>query len=130
VRLTAVLHPDEAAVVMKAIQEARRNSPAPAGDKPSTSSADGADAAGSGTNADRAVRDVSAERRKRLLPSPDALVAIAMSYLTDREASSRPGLRARLVVHLERDPIGAAGIVAATLDDGTRLSAETFRRLA
>jgi hypothetical protein len=129
VRLTAVLHPDEAAVVMKAIEEARRDSPAPAG-KASRSFGDGADAAGSGTHALRAARDVSAERRKRLLPSPDALVAIAMSYLKDREASPRPGLRAQLVVHLERDPIGAAGAMAATLDDGTRLSAETFRRLA
>jgi len=103
VRLSAVLHPDEAALVMNAVDEARRHA---AGDP-----------------------DASAETPRRPMPAPDALVAVAEAFLTRDEGSALTGPRAQLVVHLDRDPLSADGTLAATLDDGTRVSAETLRRL-
>jgi hypothetical protein len=120
VRLTVILHADEAALVMKAIEEARRASPP----QPTTAAgpADGAPA--------KPKPGSSAEERKRLMPKPDALVKVALSYLSHRHAPGRPAARTQLVVHLDRDPLATDGTLAATLDDGTRLSAETLRRLS
>lgn len=110
VRITAVLQADEAALVLKAIESARL---APVG----------------------APECVSAEtptsaRPPAPLPAADALVKVAESFLTHGETSGHSGDRTQLVVHLDQDVIGAQGTLAATLDDGTRISAETFRRLA
>src|SRR5918911_1665613 len=130
VRITAVLHPDEADTVMKAIDQARR--PPPPTEQP----------AGEGGTSRPSSRPpyISAEERKRLLPAPDALVKLALASLTpqqpagDRPAPSAgdraaPSMRPLLVVHVGPDPL-SAGTLAATLDDGTRLSAETLRRLS
>jgi len=107
VRITAVLQPDEAALVMKAIEMAR-------------------------LQVDSRT-DVSAETREpassSLLPAADALTRVAESFLAHGGAQGCGGDRYQVVVHLDQDPLAADGVRAATLDDGTRVSAETFRRI-
>jgi hypothetical protein len=99
VRVTVVLHPDEAALVSKAVEQARRPEPGASAEAPAP------------------------------LPPPDALVKVAESYLAHREAAAPSAPRTEIVVHVDQDPLAADGTLAATLDDGTRVSAETFRRL-
>jgi hypothetical protein len=60
----------------------------------------------------------------------DALVTVAETYLAHADASGSGGDRTQIFVHLDHDPLGDDGTLAATLDDGTRVSAETFRRLS
>jgi hypothetical protein len=67
---------------------------------------------------------------RRLLPLPDALVKVAESYLAHGESEGTGGERTQVFVHLDQDPLAPDGTLAATLDDGTRISAETFRCLA
>jgi hypothetical protein len=45
-------------------------------------------------------------------------------------ATGAGGDRYQLIVHLDQDVLAADGAWAATLDDGTRVSAETLRRMA
>jgi hypothetical protein len=107
VRITAVLQPDEAALVMKAIEAARlqaRSSDVPA--------------------------EASPEVPSPMLSTPDALTRVAESFLAQGEAEGCGGDRYQIVVHLDQDPLAADGDLAANLDDGTRVSAETFRRIA
>jgi hypothetical protein len=111
VRVEAVLHPDEAALVMKAIEAAR---------------------AGARETRDRgASEDVSAETPARpTMSKPDALVQVAESFLAHGQAAGTGGDRYQIFVHLQQDPLAPDGTLAATLDDGTRVPAETFRRIA
>jgi hypothetical protein len=111
VRVEAVLHPDEAALVMKAIEAARAGAPA--------------------AKEREAPQDVSAETPARpTVSKPDALVQVAESFLAHGQASGSGGDRCQIFVHLQQDPLAPDGALAATLDDGTRVPAETFRRLA
>jgi hypothetical protein len=105
VRITAVLQPNEAALVMKAIEMARLQAPAPPSDS-------------------------SAETPPPMLPSADALTKVAESFLAHGQAEGCGGDRHQIIVHLEPDPLASYGAMTATLDDGTRISAETFRRIA
>ena len=102
VRVTAVLHPDEAALVMKAIEMARLQA-----DSRSDDSAETREPGGS-----------------QMLPAADALTRVAESFLAHGEAQGCGGDRYQIVVHLDQDPLAADGARAATLDDGTRVSAE------
>jgi hypothetical protein len=107
VRVEAVLHPDEAALVMKAIDAARAGTPRDASE------------------------EVSAETPARaVVPRPDALVQVAESFLAHGQASGTGGDRYQIFIHVEQDPLAPDGTLAATLEDGTRVSAETFRRIA
>jgi hypothetical protein len=109
VRIEAVLHPDEAALVLKAIEAAR------------------------GVSSGRTSEAVSAETPARPQPvalKADALVAVAESFLAHGQAAGTGGDRYQLLIHVEQDPLGADGTLATTLEDGTRVSAETFRRLS
>jgi hypothetical protein len=113
VRITAVLQPDEAALVMKAIEMARQQATA----APSSE-----------------ARDLSAETspssKSPLLPRADALTKVAESFLAHGESKGCGGDRYQIIVHLDQDALAADGALAATLDDGTRVSPKTFRRLA
>jgi hypothetical protein len=163
VRLTLVLQADEAATVMKAIDLARVDAPAPvAADAPARASAEAGDVdptalatstattattattptmtmATSGPSADSAEASHDRGRRREgsaparplaVLPRPDALVRVAEAYLTHGDAAGTGGQRTQIVVHLDQDPLAPDGTLAATLDDGTRLSAEALRRLS
>ncbi len=109
VRITADLHPDEAALVMKAV-EAARHVPA------ETSVAPSVVAAGS-------------------LPSrADALVHVAEAFLGEGSAEARLSPeRQQVVIELRADAFGDQGLtpqLRAELEDGTHVPAETFRRVA
>jgi hypothetical protein len=58
------------------------------------------------------------------------MVALAESFLAGRVASGNGGDRYQVMVRLDQDPLAADGVWAATLEDGTRIPAETFRRVA
>jgi hypothetical protein len=107
VKITAVMQPDEAALVMKAIEVARVQQ--------------------------RSTSDSSAETspsRSPTLSAADALTRVAESFLAHGEAQGCGGDRHQIVLHVDQDPLAPDGFVAATLEDGARLSAETFRRIA
>jgi hypothetical protein len=75
--------------------------------------------------------NVSAERSGVSLA--DASVHFAQTYLAlptaDRDGS-RSENQHQVFVHLDQDVLGSEGSWVATLDDGTRLPAESLRRLA
>jgi hypothetical protein len=112
VRITVIVHADEAALVMKAVEHARRQ-PAPAA-----------------PTEPAAASDVSAAARAPLPPKVDALITVAESYLAHHDTASRGGSRTQIFLHLDQDPLARDGTLAATLDDGTRVSAEALRRLS
>jgi hypothetical protein len=134
VRLTLVVHADEAAVVMRAIDLARVGEQAPAA---SAEALPGATAEGRPASAEApaahsrtAAGTATGLQRPAVLPRADALVRVAEAYLTHGDASGTGGQRTQIVVHLAQDPLAPDGTLAAALDDGTRLSAEAFRRLS
>jgi hypothetical protein len=131
VRLEAQLAPDEAALVMKAIEAARERLGTRAGQPPLTVASAGEARAASG------APDVPAEtppKPSAAAPRPsraDALVALAESSLAGAPGRPRQGgERYTLLVHLRPDASGLLGGAGATLEDGTPIPAETLRRIA
>jgi hypothetical protein len=119
VRLEAELLPDEAALVLLALENARH--------------ALRARAAPPRSDATATSREPLPGRDPAGLAQPtraDALVAVAESFLAHGEAAGTGGDRTQLFVHLARSALAPDGVLAGTLDDGTHVSAETFRRLA
>jgi hypothetical protein len=86
--------------------------------------------------------DASAESSKReghhdgcpgqpSLPSrADAVVALAETYLAGHAVTGNGGERFQVIVHVDQDPAAPEGVMAATLEDGTGIPAETLRRVA
>ena len=108
VKLEAVLSPDEAALLLTALDRAREVTHQPA-------------------------EDVSAETSAEDPKHPsraDGMVALAESYLAGNVATGNGGERFQVMVHLDQDPLAPDGVLAGSLDDGTRVSAETLRRMA
>jgi hypothetical protein len=117
VRLELVLEPDEADLVMRAIQRAREVH-AEQAEPPSEPTMEAAEA----------TADVSTET---CWPSPaDGAVRLAESFLAGNPVSGTGGERFHVLVHLDQEPLGPDGQLAGTLEDGTRVSAETLRRVA
>jgi len=120
VKLEIVLSPDEADLVLRAIERARE----------------------SGRDTTPGNGDVSAESRPcdseadddstdAAWPSrADGAVTMAEAFLAGYPATGNGGERYQVMVHLQKDMLGADGELAATLDDGTRVSAEGLRRVA
>ena len=111
VRLEIVLCPDEADLMMRAIERARQ------------------------VEHSEQQPDVSAETPEDSSDAPwpsraDSVVALAESYLAGNVASGNGGERFQVTVHVDQDPLAADGVLAATLEDGTNVSAETLRRVA
>jgi hypothetical protein len=109
VRIEAQLRPEEAALVIKALEAA----------------------------SSRAAGDISAETREpdskgRLwLSRPDALVAVAETYLAGAADSAGAPIPVELVVHVDESALRHESSEAvATLEDGTLLAIETAERLA
>ena len=120
VKLEIVLSPDEADMILRAIDRAREvhAEAAPEAAAPPEPSAPPR----------RPPRDPSAERS---WPSrADGAVALAESFLAGHMGSGTGGDRFQVVVHLDQDVLGPDGTLAATLEDGTHLSSETLRRVA
>ena len=122
VKLELVLEPDEADLILRAVERARevkaqevhaRQDEPP---KPETPER----AAG--------AADVSAET-----PWPsraDGAVRVAEWFLAGNPVTGTGGERFQVIVHVDQDVLGPDGAWAATLEDGSRVSAETLRRVA
>jgi hypothetical protein len=109
VKLEVILSPDEAALVLTALDRAREVTHAQG--EPDVSA------------------EASAEDPK--LPSrADGMVALAESYLAGNTGTGNGGERFQVIVHIDQDPLSPDGVLAGTLDDGTRVSAEAIRRVA
>ena len=110
VKLELVLEADEAELVLRAVDRAREVRAGQADPPPP----EGA--------------EVSAET-----PWPsraDGMVTLAESFLADHHVKASGGERFQLMVHLDQEALGPEGAWSATLEDGTRVSAETLRRVA
>ena len=105
VKLEMVLEPDEADLILRAVDRAREVR------------AGQAEATG-----------VSAEAR---WPSrADGAVKLAESFLAGHPVTGTGGDRFQVMVHLDQEALGSDGALAGTLEDGTRVSAEALRRVA
>jgi hypothetical protein len=60
----------------------------------------------------------------------DGMVKLAESFLADHHVGGSGGERFQVMVHLEQEVLEPEGAWSATLEDGTRVSAETLRRVA
>jgi hypothetical protein len=119
VKLELVLEPDEADLILRAIERARevREDPGAPGAPAAEVSSEPARSAG-----------VSAET---CWPTrADGAVQLAESFLAGNPVTGTGGERFQVMVHLEQDVLGPDGAWAGTLEDGTRVSAETLRRVA
>ena len=100
VKLELVLSPDEAELILRAIDRAREVPAKPvSAETPWPSRADGA-------------------------------VALGESFLAGHPVSGTGGERYQVIVHLGQEALGPDGTLAGTLEDGTHISAETLRRVA
>jgi hypothetical protein len=119
VRLEIVLLPDEADLVLRAINRAREVHQEPEPGKVAAS----AEASASNGTDDDCIRTGWPSRA-------DGAVSMAESFLAGHPATGNGGEHFQVMVHLEQDALAADGGLAATLDDGTRVSAEALRRVA
>ena len=113
IKLELVLEADEADLVLRAVDRAREVHAEQAAQKDRSP-----DEAG----------DVSAET-----PWPsraDGMVKLAESFLAGNPVTGNGGERFQVMVHLDQEVLGPDGALAGTLEDGTRVSAETLRRVA
>ena len=119
VKLEVILSPDEADLVLRALDRAREVTHEQAADASAETRA-------------CAAEEVSAETcAEATRPSrADGMVALAESYLAGNVGTGNGGERFQVMVHVDQDPLAPDGILSGTLDDGTRVSAETLRRVA
>jgi hypothetical protein len=123
VKLELVLSPDEADMILRAIDRAREIHAEPAAEEAAEVAPTEAPPVPPAP-----PEDVSAERS---WPTrADGAVALAESFLAGHSVSGTGGDRFQVIVHLDQDVLGPDGALAGTLEDGTHLSAETFRRVA
>ncbi len=144
VRIEAQLHPDEAAIVLKALAEAgRRGESGPDASSGGDSEADSVADVSAGTDRSVSARTQAVSARTQAGPMgtqpdsgaqrADALVSIAEAYLAQGAQGSkhRAGAeRTQLFVHLGPCRLDPENRMEATLQDGTSLSSATFLRLA
>jgi hypothetical protein len=113
VKLEIVLCADEAELVSRALDCAREVEHDVGGQDNDDGSAETSDGAGCA------------------FPSrADAVVALAESFLAGHTATGNGGERFQVMLYVDQDPLAADGGLAATLEDGTHVSAETLRRVA
>jgi hypothetical protein len=152
VRVEITLRPDEADLVLQAIEKVRDQlrassvAAAPADVPPADVPVDGTEANRTShllPLPGRAIDGTLADRTSHRLPLPgraDAMVLIAEQTLAAGNAAAEPDEdaaratpsagRYQVLVHLDRSVLGPDGEWDAFLDDGTRVSAEAFRRLS
>ena len=134
VKLELVLEPDEADLILRAIERAREVHARRAA--PLETEAPGAPAvpvvppvpAARGEAEAVEAAGISAET---CWPSrADGAVKLAESFLAGNPVTGTGGERFQVMVHLDQEVLGPDSAWAATLEDGTRISAETLRRVA
>ena len=134
VKIELVLVPDEADLVLRAVERARQvqaqemkvQEKAP--EAPAEPGAPAEPIAAASPEVTPGELDVSAET-----PWPtraDGAVKVAEAFLAGHPVTGTGGERFQVVVHLDQEVLGPDGDWAATLEDGSRVSAETFRRVA
>ena len=121
VKLELVLEADEADMILRAVDRAREVN---------------ADQEASANRAAAAPTDrcpVKGGSVSAGTPWPtraDGMVKLAESFLASHTVSGSGGERFQVVVHLDQEALGPDGALAGTLEDGTRVPAETLRRVA
>jgi hypothetical protein len=104
VKVEVVLEADEADLLLRAVDRARE------------------------VYAEQAAADISAETS---WPSgADGMVSLAASFLADHHVGGSAGERFQVMVHLDQEVLEADDAWSAALEDGTRICAETLRRVA
>ncbi len=121
VKLELVLEPDEAYLILCAVERAREVSACDSEERerppqPMAGTERAAETAGGSAETSRPSR-------------ADGAVKLAESFLAGNPVSGRGGERFQVMAHLDQEVLGPDGAWAATLEDGTRVSAETFRRV-
>ena len=109
VKLEIVLSADEADLVMRAVDCARE------------------------VFAEVSAADVSAEacnESSAWSSRPDGVVALAVHYLAGNRGEGTGADNYQVTIHVDQDPLAPDSVLAATLEDGTGISAEAFRRIA
>lgn len=151
VRLELVLHPDEASLILRAIDRAREvhaeaahksvGSAEPEPVEPAAPTNPAVPAAPP-EPAHAAPPEPVPTAPAPLQPSPavsaetpwpsqaDGAIAVAESFLAGHPVSGTGGERFQVIVHLDQDVLGPDGALAGTLEDGSSVSAETLRRVA
>jgi len=114
VKLELVLSPDEADLILRAIHRAQ----------------EAASVAAPEAHAESSRPPVNASAETSRPSQADGAVALAESFLAGQPAGGTGGDRFQVIVHLDQDVLGPDGTLAATLEDGTHISAETLRRVA
>jgi hypothetical protein len=115
VKLEIVLLPDEADLVLRALDKAREPSES---QKSLETTSDSIDSA-------------SSEAAKSRYPSRvDGMLSISHAFLANPKGHGGAGPNFQVMVHVGQDPLAADGVFAATLEDGTHISAEAFRRVS
>jgi hypothetical protein len=126
VKLELVLTPDEAALVLAAIDKAQRTLAGERTDAPAEASRD---------EGQTSARSQPAADHPQTAARPtlaDAAVLMAETYLHQHPSDDTADTTTRhqLLVHLDQDVLAPDGQYAATLDDGTRLTPDALRRVA
>ncbi len=103
VKLEIVLAPDEAELVMRALDCAREAS---------------VEASGGPQKKQERADEASWPSRA------DGVVRVAEAFLAGNAGHGTGGDRYQVMVHVDQDPLSADGVMAATLEDGTGVSAE------
>lgn len=135
VKLELVVSADEAETFTQAVEHARAELRA----RRCTQSAPSPSPSSSSTSRD-ASEEAAPVPAQPTVRAADALMHVAMTYLAtsvaandDEGSKSVPATGNQVVVHLDRDllrPGEEVPAVAASLDDGTPVSPEAFRRIA
>ena len=132
VKLEVILSPDEADLVLTALDRAREVEHSDKTDK--ADKTDKKVAASAETpKRDWAHAKASSDKAATEPPWPsraDGIVALAESYLAGNVGRGNGGERFQVMLHIDQDPLAPDGILAGTLEDGTPVSAEAIRRVA
>ena len=130
VRLEMVLEPDEADLILRAVDRAREVR-AQQAEAPQPQEAEAAEATERAEAAALPPGDRQGVSSETSWPSrADGVVTVAESFLAGHPVSGTGGERFQVMIHLDQEVLGADGDWSATLEDGTRVSAETLRRVA
>ena len=128
VKLELVLEPDEADLILRAIERAREVHARLAEPAETEATTAPAVAAAQAEAEVAQAADVSAEAS---WPSrADGAVKLAESFLAGNPVTGTGGERFQVIVHVGQEVLGPDGAWTATLEDGSRVSAETLRRVA
>jgi len=142
VKIELVLSPDEADLILRAVDRAREVHAEETRQEKNERA--GTDVAASVSSETRKREEdhisrvgsppalpASHEKEQPSWPSrADGAVMLAEAFLAGHPVAGTGGERFQVMVHLAQDVLGPDGAWAGTLEDGTRVSSETLRRVA